>query len=100
MARASSDDGRIVRVKGRAVLHIAAGAIIPQPVADAAGGSYVPGAVTEHKKNGGLGAVPHNRNGPGMTPAPSRQLPDYASMIATISIDLGSTITIWSPTMK
>jgi hypothetical protein len=47
----------------RAVLHIAAGALIPQPVADAAGGSYVPGGVTANKKSGELGAVPTTKMG-------------------------------------
>jgi hypothetical protein len=46
-------------------------------------------------------AVPQ-QNGAGNDPTPpvSTTPQRYASMIATISMDLGSTITICSPTMK
>jgi hypothetical protein len=46
---------------------------------------------------------PPQQNGAGNDPTPPMPIlspPHYASMIATISMDLGSTITICSPTMK
>ena len=46
---------------------------------------------------------PPQQNGAGNDPTPPMPIlspPRYASMIATISMDLGSTITICSPTMK
>jgi hypothetical protein len=46
-------------------------------------------------------AVPHKRTGAGNDPTPPIfNYSSVASMIATISMDFGSTITICSPTMK